>query len=331
MHEKFAIKNCWTSLYNMTLKRGVKDKSAGQNPQPARQERVCNVAESTSLMQGKVCMVTGATSGIGLVTAQTLAQQGATVVVVGRNPERGAATVARIAQETGNSAVELLIADLSSQAQVRQLASEFQSRFERLDVLVNNAGAFFTKRSLSPDGIEMTFALNHLGYFLLTHLLLESLKASAPARIVNVASGAHQGGDINFADLQGQHQYGGWGAYCQSKLANILFTYALASRLEGTSVTANTLHPGFVATRFGHNNSWVVALCMRAAQLTALSSAQGAETMIYLASSPEVEGVSGTYYVNKRAVRSSQVSYDETVAQQLWQVSAEMTELEKIA
>jgi NAD(P)-dependent dehydrogenase (short-subunit alcohol dehydrogenase family) len=285
------------------------------------------MAESMPAMQGKVCLVTGATSGIGLVTAQALAQQGATVAVIARNPERGAAVVDRIAQETGNPAVELLVADLSVQAQIHHLAEEFRHRFARLDVLVNNAGALFTRRSLSADGIEMTLALNHLGYFLLTNLLLGTLQASAPARIVNVSSDAHRGARIDFTDLQGQRRYSGWRAYCQSKLANLLFTYELARRLEGTGVTANAMHPGFVATGFGRNNRGMFALFIRVAQLIALRPEQGAETLIYLATALEVEGVSGKYFVKKRPVTSSRESYDQAAAQRLWQLSAEMTGL----
>ena len=283
------------------------------------------MATSTAHMQGKVCLVTGATSGIGVVTAHALAQQGATVVVVARHAERGTATVRRLMQETGNPHVELLLADLSVQAQVRQLAADFQRRFDRLDVLLNNAGALFTKRLLSADGLEMTLALNHLGYFLLTRLLLDTLKANASARIINVASDAHHGGQINFADLQGEHRFGGWRAYCQSKLANLLFTYELARRLDGTSITANAVHPGFVATGFGRNNYGLFALFIRLAQLTALSPEQGAETLIYLASSSDVEGVTGKYFVKKHPVRSSKASYDQAVAQRLWQLSEQLT------
>jgi NAD(P)-dependent dehydrogenase (short-subunit alcohol dehydrogenase family) len=278
-------------------------------------------------MQGKVCLVTGATSGLGMVAAQALALQGATVVIVARHAERGTATVHHITQATGNTHVELLLADLSVQAQVRHLAVAFQRRFDRLDVLLNNAGAIFTKRLLSADGLEMTLALNHLNYFLLTHLLLDTLKASAPARIVNVASNAHHGGQINFADLQGERHYSGWRAYCQSKLANILFTYELTRRLGGTNVTANTVHPGFVATGFGRNNHGVFGLFIRLAQLTALSPAQGAETLIYLAASPAVAGVTGEYFVKKRSVKSSNASYDQAVARRLWQLSEQMTGL----
>jgi len=278
-------------------------------------------------MQGKICLVTGATSGIGLVTAQALAQQGATVVLVGRNPERTTATVSRIQQETGNPHVEYLIADLSAQDQVRQLAGEFQCRFARLDVLLNNAGAFIARRSLSVDGIEMTLALNHLAYFLLTHLLLDTLKATSAARIVNVSSDAHRKAQFDFADPQGAHRYRGWRAYCQSKLANLLFTYELARRLAGTGVTANAVHPGFVATGFGHNNRGLVGLGVWLAQFTALSPEQGAETLIYLATSPEVAGVTGTYFVKKRPVESSIASYDQAAAQRLWQLSTELTGL----
>jgi NAD(P)-dependent dehydrogenase (short-subunit alcohol dehydrogenase family) len=278
-------------------------------------------------MQGKICLVTGATSGIGRVTAQALAQQGATVVLVGRDAERTAATVSRIQQETGNPHVEGLLADLSAQAQVRQLAGEFQRRFARLDVLLNNAGAFFARRQVSVDGIEMTLALNHLAYFLLTHLLLDTLKATPAARIVNVSSNAHSKARFDFADPQGAQRYRGWYAYGQSKLANLLFTYELARRLAGTGVTANAVHPGFVATRFGHNNRGLVALFVWLAQCRALSPEQGAETLIYLATSPEVAGVTGAYFVKKRSVESSAASYDQAAAQHLWQLSEELSGL----
>ena len=282
---------------------------------------------TTSTMDGKICLITGATSGIGLVTAQALAQRGATVVVVARNPNRGAAVVARIIQETGNEAIELLTADLSSQAQITQLAQTVQRRFDRLDVLVNNAGAMFTQRQISVDGIEMTFALNHLGYFLLTHLLLALLQATGAARIVNVASNAHWPGRIHFDDIQGEHRYGGWRAYCQSKLANVLFTYELASHLVGTDVTANVLHPGFVATNFGMYNTGVLPRLIRIGQMFALSPTRGAETTIYLATASEVADLTGLYFVKKRAVRSSPASYDQTTARRLWQLSEGMAGL----
>jgi retinol dehydrogenase 12 len=286
------------------------------------------MTDSANAMRGKICVVTGATSGLGLVTAQSLARQGATLIVVGRNAERGAATVSRIRQETGNTAVELMLADLSAQAQVRQLASAIQSRFSRLDVLVNNAGALFARRELSHDGIEMTFALNHLAYFLLTNLLLDLLKASLLARIVNVSSEAHRGARLNFADLQGEHNYRGYRAYARSKLANILFTHELARRLERTGVVANALHPGFVATNFGHNNRSFTAGLFRILQLVAaISPEEGAQTIIHLATAPEVQHITGEYFVKQKAVRSSQASYDHAAAEGLWQVSTELTRL----
>jgi NAD(P)-dependent dehydrogenase (short-subunit alcohol dehydrogenase family) len=282
---------------------------------------------SANLMHGKTCVVTGATSGIGLVTAQVLARQGATLIVVARNAERGAATVGRIRQETGNSAVELLVADLSAQAQVRQLAGEIQHRFPCLDVLVNNAGALFARRQLSQDGLEMTFALNHLAYFLLTNLLLAPLKAADSARVVNVSSEAHRHARLDFSDLQGQHRYTGWRAYARSKLANILFTYELARRLAGTGTATNALHPGFVATNFGRNNRSLTATLFRLLQLAAISPEEGARTIVYLASDPAVKDVTGRYFVKRDAVPSSQVSYDRAAAERLWQVSAELTRL----
>jgi NAD(P)-dependent dehydrogenase (short-subunit alcohol dehydrogenase family) len=276
-------------------------------------------------LHGKVCLVTGATSGIGLVTAEALARQGAITILGARNAGRGAAAVERIRQATGNPQVEMLLADLSAQADIRRLAREFQSRYPSLDVLVNNAGALFSRRALSADGIEMTWALNHLAYVLLTALLLETLRASAPARIVNVSSDAHRRARLDFDNLQGQRRYGGWQAYARSKLANVLFTYELARRLDGTGVTVNAVHPGFVATNFGRQNRRPTALLFRALQqVAALSPEQGAETVIYLATSPEVEGVTGQYFVKRRAVRSSAASYDVQAAQRLWQVSAEL-------
>ena len=273
-------------------------------------------------------MVTGAASGIGEATARALAQMGATVIVVGRDPERGAAALERIRSATGSMAVELMLADLSSQAQIRQLAQEFKRKYSRLDVLVNNAGALFTTRQQSADGIEMNFALNHLNYFLLTNLLLDTLKASAPARIVNVGALAHQfARRVDFDDLQGQRKYFGWGAYGQSKLCNLLFTYELARRLDGTGVTVNALHPGIVATNFGMSGGGVMRLFNRLMSVAMIRPEQGAQTSLYLATSPEVEGISGKYFVNQKAVRSSKASYDQSAAARLWQVSEAMTGL----
>lgn len=286
----------------------------------------------TNNMQGKVCLVTGATSGIGEVTARALAQMGATVIAVGRDPQRGAATLNRIKEAAPTAQIEFMLADLSSLAQVRQLAQEFKRKYSRLDVLVNNAGAWLTRYQESVDGIEMTFALNHLGYFLLTNLLLDTLKTSTPARIVNVSSYGHARGKINFDDLQFRQKYNGMQAYRQSKLANILFTYELARRLAGTDITVNALNPGLVATNFGLNNfglnnGWLKSLLRRAYALAAISPEQGAQTVIYLATSPEVEGVTGKYFVKEKEAQSSPASRDRAVAARLWKVSESLTGL----
>jgi retinol dehydrogenase-14 len=280
-------------------------------------------------MTGKVCLVTGATSGIGAVTAQALAAMGAIVVLVGRRPDRGAEVRDKIRRETGSQWVDFIPTDLSVQSKVRELAGEFLLRYHRLDVLVNDAGAIFTTRKLSQDGIEMTFALNHLSYFLLTNLLIDILKLSAPSRIVNVASVAHVTANIDFDDLQGAHGYNPMKAYGQSKLANVLFTYQLARRLEGSGVTVNALNPGFVATNFGKNNGPLARWAISLGQMFAERPEKGAETSIYLATSPDVDGITGKYFVKKKAVASSPESHNEEVARHLWEVSAQMTGLEE--
>jgi retinol dehydrogenase-14 len=278
-------------------------------------------------MEGKVCLITGATSGIGKATAVGLADMGASVVIVGRDRGRGEAAVAEIKEISPNASVDLMLADVSSQGQIRRLADEFKEAYPRLDVLVNNAGIFRSKRLTSADGIGMTFAVNHLAYFLLTNLLIDVLKASAPSRIVNVSSGAQSNGTIDLDDLHGEKGYKGTKAYSQSKLANVLFTYELARRLEGTGVSANCLHPGAVRTNFGSGSSGLFGFMVRALRPLMISPEKGAETPIYLASSPEVEGVSGRYFIKKAEARSSDVSYDERLARRLWEVSAELTNL----
>ena len=282
---------------------------------------------STRAMQGKVCLITGATSGIGAVAARELARQWAIVVLVGRNPHKCAAAVRQIQAETGNLAVSALVADLSAQQQVRQLAQQFQDRHARLDVLINNAGGLWMKRELTSDGLEMTFGVNHLAYFLLTHLLLDTLKASAPARVINVASRAHQRAALNFADPMGESRYSGWQAYCQSKLANLLFTYEMARRLADTGVTVNALHPGFVATGFAGNNGWLGRLWQMLMKLIAISPQAGAETILYLATSPAVANITGRYFVRKQAVSSSPASHDEAAARRLWDLSLDLCRL----
>ncbi len=280
----------------------------------------------TGNLQNKIVLVTGATNGIGFEAAKTLAGMGATVVGVGRNPQRCTDAAAEITRATGNAQVEFLVADLAVQAQVRQVADEFKRKYDRLDVLLNNAGAYFNKREVSADGIEMTWALNHLNYFLLTDALLDVLKASAPARIVNVSSAAHTGArGINFEDVEFKAGYSGWGAYAHSKLANILFTYELARRLRNTGVATNALHPGFVATGFGHNNGGLMRTGMSIVQkIVAKKPERGAQTSIYLASSPEVEGVTGKYFSDSKETKSSAASYDVAAQQRLWQLSEQM-------
>jgi NAD(P)-dependent dehydrogenase (short-subunit alcohol dehydrogenase family) len=279
-------------------------------------------------MSEKVCLITGATSGIGKATAMELVKMGASVVMVGRDRGRGEAALAEIKEKSANASVDLMLADLSSQQEIHRLAGEFKEAYPRLDVLINNAGLFRSKRITTADGLETTFAVNHLAYFLLTKLLLDVLKASAPSRIVNVSSGDHNNGAIDFDDLQGEKGYKGAKAYSQSKLADVLFTYELARRLEGTGITANCLHPGAgVRTNFGSGVSGVFGLIVRALRPFMISPEKGAETSIYLASSPEVEGLSGRYFVKKAEARSSDVSYDESRARRLWEVSAELTNL----
>lgn len=273
-------------------------------------------------MNGKICLVTGATNGIGKATAQALAQMGATVVIVGRSPAKCAAVVSEIKQISGNNNIEALVGDLSIMAEVQRVADQFKAKHQKLHVLVNNAGASFLKREVTAEGLEKTFALNHLSYFLLTNLLLDTLKASAPARIVNVSSDAHKGARLDFDDLQCEKGNFAVNAYGRSKLANIVFSYELARRLSGTGVTVNVLHPGLVRTGFASNMgvvlSTVIDFFMR---FVGLTPEQGAQTSVYLATSPDVENVTGKYWVKSKAIVSSPVSYDEATWTRLWEVS----------
>jgi len=278
-------------------------------------------------MKDKICLITGATSGIGKAAALQLAQLGATVVMVGRNPQRTAAAMQEIRQQSSNDQVESILADLSSQEEIRQLAENFKARYQRLDVLINNAGALMLSRQQSVDGLEMTFALNHLNYFLLTNLLLDTLNSSAPARIINVSSDSHQGALLDFEDLQLERNYGGYKAYGRSKLANLLFTYELDRRLQGSNVTVNALHPGLVATKFLANNGLRGRVYNLFVRLVGRSADRGARTVTYLASSSEVEGVSGKYFLEDGLVQSSTASYDKDAALKLWQASEKLTGL----
>lgn len=283
----------------------------------------------TDLMNDKRVLITGATNGIGKTAALDLAKMGAEVIIVGRNEKKTRRVLDEIQAASGSDRLDMLIADLSSIEQIRRVADEFRGRYdERLDVLLNNAGAIFPKYQESADGLEMTFALNHISYFLLTHLLLDNLKQTAQrqgeARIINVSSSAHRGAQFNGPDEA--NAYSSTRSYGKSKLANVLFTYDLARRLEGTGVTVNAVHPGLVDTGFGSEFKGFLGWLIRALQMTvARSPEKGAETLVYLASSPEVRGVSAKYWKDKKQVESSKASFDAAQQRRLWELSETVT------
>jgi NAD(P)-dependent dehydrogenase (short-subunit alcohol dehydrogenase family) len=278
-------------------------------------------SSTLSPVHGQI-LITGGTNGIGLAAAEVLAARGANVAIVGRNEARTQAAAARIrAVAAQGVTVGTLIADLSSQAAVRKLAAEVLSRYPRLDVLVNNAGAMYTTRQLTADGIELTWAVNHLAPFLLTKLLLGRLEASAPARIITTASDAHRGALLPFEDLNAEHSYRGFQRYGQTKLANILFTIELARRLEGRGVTANCFHPGLVASGFNRNNGLLMGLAMTVLGPVSRSSEKGAEPMVWLATSPQVAKTSGAYFVDEQPAMPSPAGQDREAARRLWDVS----------
>jgi NAD(P)-dependent dehydrogenase (short-subunit alcohol dehydrogenase family) len=287
------------------------------------------VTQPLSDLTGRTCLVTGATSGIGRAAAFALAELGGSLVLVGRDAGRGQATVAAVREQTGNDDVSLLLADLSSQTEIRRLAAEFLASGRPLHVLLNNAGVVLQTRSETVDGIETTFAVNHLGYFLLTHLLLDRLRESAPARIVNVASDAHAyaGGRLDFDDLDSRERYSWMRVYGKSKLANILFTRELARRLDGSGVTANALHPGFVGSNFAKNNGLLATLVMTLGRPFARSPERGARTAVHLCASPEVEGVSGQYFYDEKPRWPKSFAQNDEDARRLWQVSERLTGL----
>jgi retinol dehydrogenase-12 len=276
--------------------------------------------------EGKICVVTGASRGIGFEIARALANQGARVLLVGRDRQRCNLAVDRILRENGNASVDYILADLSSQKEVREVASLLR-QYARLDVLINNVGASFPLRRESADGVEMTFALNHLSHFLLTNLLIETLRASDQARVVNVSSFLHARGQMNFEDLEYRRGYNGLQAYAQAKLANMLFTYELARRLDGTGITVNALNPGFVATYFALDHHGFISVVRRLFTTHAITPVEAARSGVHLALSPELEKVSGSYFDGMSAVDSSSQSYDLASAQRLWQISSEMVRL----
>ncbi|AGC42222.1 retinol dehydrogenase [Myxococcus stipitatus DSM 14675] len=276
-------------------------------------------------LDGKVCLITGATGGIGLETAKALGRMGATLVLVGRDEARTQAAVDAVKQAVAGAQVDTLRADLSSMQSVRALAADFRSRYSRLDVLLNNAGLIIDRRKTTVDGFEATLATNHLAPFLLTSLLMDTLRASGPARVVNVSSDAHRVGKVDFDDLQSERSYDGFRVYATSKLANILFTRALARRLTDSAVTTNAVHPGVVRTGFGHNTEGFFRWVVKLGAPFMLSAEGGAKTSIYLSSSPEVEGVSGKYFIRRRQRKPSAAARDDASAERLWLESARLT------
>lgn len=270
----------------------------------------------------KLCMITGANSGIGLATAHELAKQGLHLVLVCRDEEKGKAAQSDIITQSGNGKVDLLIADISSLTSVRALADTFNSKYDRLDILINNAGVMNAKRKTTVDGHEEQFAVHYLGPFLLTHLLLEKLKSSAPARIINISSKLHSKGTINLADLQAEEQYKMWGTYGASKLAVTMFTYRLAEHLKGSGVTVNCLHPGVIGSNIGNTPAWIKWFMK--------SPETGAKTTVYLATSPDVANTTGQYFVNCKVAKSSDESRDPSKIEKLWKVTSELVGLEAL-
>lgn len=281
-------------------------------------------AESEAALRDRTWLVTGANSGIGKAIALGLARLGGTVVMACRDANRGEAARLEIVRESGNPNVALMIVDLASESSIRSFADEFQRAYPRLDALVNNAGVYTSHRDVTADGLERQFEVNYLSGFLLTQLLLDLLKKSAPSRIVNVSSAAHKGGRIRFDDLQGERRYFGFRAYSQSKLAQVLFTRELARRLEGTGVTVNACHPGVIRTNLAMGGT---SLAVRVVKMFLRSPEKGAETPIYLAASPEVEGITGEYFVRKHTRLPSLWAQDPAIARRLFDVSLELAHL----
>ena len=272
-------------------------------------------------MQGRVVVLTGGTSGLGQVAAETLAAQGARIILIARDPARAAVTLARLQAAGPGVAHSAQMADLSSIAETRRVGAQIAAAEPRIDVLVNNAGAVFSRRQLSPDGLEMTFAVNHMAYFVLTEALRERLVATPGARVVSTASNAHTGGRLDFDDLQSANSYSSFRVYGTSKLCNILFTRELARRLTGSGVTANCLHPGFVATRFGDQSGGVIQALAPLAKQFAVTPKQGADTLIYLAASPQVAEMTGLYFYKRKPTSPSTAGQDDAAAGRLWAAS----------
>ncbi|WP_070000063.1 SDR family oxidoreductase [Cellulosilyticum sp. I15G10I2] len=282
-------------------------------------------------MEGKkVVLITGGNAGMGKAAASELAKLGNIVVIISRNKERGEKALEEIKRVSGNDEVDLMLCDLADLPSIRRLVSEFKKKYNRLDILINNAGVIVPKRRQTKDGFELQFGVNHLGHFLLTHLLLDTLIKSAPARIINVSSGAHKIGKIHFEDIHLKKHYNLIKAYAQSKLANVLFTYELADRLQGKGVTVNALHPGAVATKMGVDRETGFGTFITSRLKPFFQTPlEGAQTAIYLAVSKEVEDVTGKYFYDKKAIMSSRLSYDKAIAKRLWEVSINLVHLAK--
>jgi NAD(P)-dependent dehydrogenase (short-subunit alcohol dehydrogenase family) len=278
-------------------------------------------------MKGKTVVATGATSGIGEAAVLALAAMGARIVFVARDEGRAKSTMRKLQAKAPGVEHRVHLADLSSMAETREIGAAIAASEPRIDALVNNAGALFGERRLTPEGLELTFALNHMAYFVLTQALREKLIASAPARIVSTASAAHQGASLDFDDLQSANGYGGFKAYGRSKLANILFTRELAGRLAGTGVTANCLHPGAVATRFGDSSGGWVGRLFPLLRLFFISPEKGADTLVYLASAPQVDKTSGEYFVKRKVTESSSAARDDAAAKRLWDASVKLAQI----
>jgi NAD(P)-dependent dehydrogenase (short-subunit alcohol dehydrogenase family) len=273
-------------------------------------------------MHGKIVMITGANSGIGKQTAKVLAEKGATIIMICRNRERGENALKDLKEKTNSDKIELILADLTDPTAIQNAVTQFKGKYDKLDVLINNAGLVLSKKTITSLGYEKTFAVNHLGHFLLTNFLLDILIKSAPSRIINVSSEVHSSAHLNFEDINLSSKYRGFRAYANSKLANLLFTYELARRLKGTGVTVNALHPGFVRSNFGRRGRKLYErILFDIARIFAISVKRGAKTSIYLASSPEVKNITGKYFVKLKLANSSKKSYDKKAQRKLWQVS----------
>lgn len=285
------------------------------------------VNNKSKMLNGKICMITGANSGIGKATAISLAKLGASLVLVCRDQTRAEKAITEIKEKTGNESIDLILADLSSQKGIHNLVSEFKKRYDNLHVLINNAGVNLHKQTLTEDGIETTFAINYLAHFMLCNLLLDTLKNSVPARIVNVASSI-QAKSFDFDDLNGDNHYRQLKAYSQSKLAVVLFTYEFARKIEGRGVSVNCLHPGYVKTNMIRQFRPFVKYFYHLIGLFMLTPKRGAKTSVYLASSPEVDGTSGKYFKRRKEAKSVKISYDKNVAKQLWDASVKLTNVD---